>query len=192
MYYVGNIPAIESDIKHHGIKGQQWGVRNGPPYPLSDQNKQKSQDALTIKSKTSKGETVTMGERPTPKFTQFLSKYFPKIKDNVMRDKQFNINVEGKRIGDLEIFKESENSLNVVWVSVDDSERGKGYGTAVMKGVIKYAKNQKFKQITLEVPGNSPDARHIYEKLGFKATKVISDESDVWGGLTAMVLNIEE
>ena len=35
MYYVGNIPAIESDIKHHGIKGQQWGVRNGPPYPLS-------------------------------------------------------------------------------------------------------------------------------------------------------------
>ena len=21
-------------IYHHGIKGQQWGVRNGPPYPL--------------------------------------------------------------------------------------------------------------------------------------------------------------
>lgn len=20
---------------HHGIKGQQWGVQNGPPYPLS-------------------------------------------------------------------------------------------------------------------------------------------------------------
>lgn len=22
------------DIEHHGIKGQKWGVRNGPPYPL--------------------------------------------------------------------------------------------------------------------------------------------------------------
>ena len=22
-------------ISHHGIKGQQWGIRNGPPYPLS-------------------------------------------------------------------------------------------------------------------------------------------------------------
>jgi len=23
-------------IKHHGIKGQKWGVRNGPPYPIED------------------------------------------------------------------------------------------------------------------------------------------------------------
>lgn len=22
------------DVEHHGIKGQKWGVRNGPPYPL--------------------------------------------------------------------------------------------------------------------------------------------------------------
>lgn len=29
------------ELYHHGIKGQQWGVRNGPPYPLSrvDHNK---------------------------------------------------------------------------------------------------------------------------------------------------------
>jgi hypothetical protein len=27
-----------NDIAHHGIKGQKWGVRNGPPYPL-DKNK---------------------------------------------------------------------------------------------------------------------------------------------------------
>lgn len=30
MYY-------ESDyLKHHGVKGQQWGVRRGPPYPIED------------------------------------------------------------------------------------------------------------------------------------------------------------
>lgn len=23
-------------ISHHGIEGQRWGVRNGPPYPLSE------------------------------------------------------------------------------------------------------------------------------------------------------------
>jgi len=23
-------------LKHHGVKGQQWGVRNGPPYPIED------------------------------------------------------------------------------------------------------------------------------------------------------------
>ena len=24
----------ESELTHHGIKGQKWGVQNGPPYPL--------------------------------------------------------------------------------------------------------------------------------------------------------------
>lgn len=23
-------------LAHHGVKGQKWGVRNGPPYPLKD------------------------------------------------------------------------------------------------------------------------------------------------------------
>lgn len=25
-----------NDLVHHGIKGQQWGIRNGPPYPIED------------------------------------------------------------------------------------------------------------------------------------------------------------
>lgn len=23
-------------LGHHGVKGQKWGVRNGPPYPIED------------------------------------------------------------------------------------------------------------------------------------------------------------
>lgn len=26
-------------LVHHGVKGQKWGVRNGPPYPLDKSNK---------------------------------------------------------------------------------------------------------------------------------------------------------
>ena len=25
---------MEYYLKHHGIKGQEWGKQNGPPYPL--------------------------------------------------------------------------------------------------------------------------------------------------------------
>ena len=25
-----------TQLAHHGIKGQQWGKRNGPPYPLDE------------------------------------------------------------------------------------------------------------------------------------------------------------
>lgn len=29
----------DNDLMHHGIKGQQWGIRNGPPYPLDGSTK---------------------------------------------------------------------------------------------------------------------------------------------------------
>ena len=27
---------LDEFLAHHGIKGQQWGVRNGPPYPIEN------------------------------------------------------------------------------------------------------------------------------------------------------------
>jgi hypothetical protein len=55
-----------------------------------------------------------------------------------------------------------------------------------MKAARDFGKQQNFEKMTLEVPGNSPDARHIYEKLGFKVTKEADDTDDFWGGLTEM------
>lgn len=38
MWYI--IPKERTDeLYHHGIKGQKWGVRNGPPYPLDEEQK---------------------------------------------------------------------------------------------------------------------------------------------------------
>ena len=41
MYYDGiiNKPPLD-ELYHHGIKGQKWGVKNGPPYPLDKGRKQ--------------------------------------------------------------------------------------------------------------------------------------------------------
>lgn len=49
-------------IAHHGIKGQKWGVRNGPPYPID-----KALESDTIKSK--KGSSfITIAKS---KFTEY-------------------------------------------------------------------------------------------------------------------------
>lgn len=40
----------EKSLMHHGIKGQHWGIRNGPPYPL-DKNKIKMGGTFNNSSK---------------------------------------------------------------------------------------------------------------------------------------------
>lgn len=40
----------EDYIEHHGIKGQQWGVKHGPPYPLSKPMSNKIKKYKTIAS----------------------------------------------------------------------------------------------------------------------------------------------
>lgn len=35
-------------LVHHGIKGQKWGVQNGPPYPLDHQRQKQYKRAKTI------------------------------------------------------------------------------------------------------------------------------------------------
>lgn len=31
-------PSLDECLAHHGIRGQKWGVRNGPPYPLGEKD----------------------------------------------------------------------------------------------------------------------------------------------------------
>lgn len=33
------IAPTKNDIYHHGVQGQKWGIRNGPPYPLKRKTK---------------------------------------------------------------------------------------------------------------------------------------------------------
>ncbi len=148
-------------LMHHGIKGQKWGVR--------------------------KKNRVTLSELPDNPFVKYRKRISKDFREKSNRNHVYAIhNHEGKRIGDLNLYDESKNSMNVVWVGVNKKYRGQGYGTDVMKQVLDLAKKKNMSQVTLEVPGNSPAAHHIYKKLGFKDGKKLSSDDDIWGGLTSM------
>lgn len=59
----------ENDIMHHGRKGQKWGVRNGPPYPL-DQISQKSYKSAPL-TKTSSPEELNQWFQKNMKYSEF-------------------------------------------------------------------------------------------------------------------------
>lgn len=194
------IEMMTNELYHHGIRGQRWGKKNGPPYPLDPSDHSEREKKLNNQSSSQgfdaeelSNSKVKIKRNKESYIAKVLSKVSPTIRENQKKFRDYDItDANGKRIGNLSINKDSKESLNIIWIGIKEKERGKGYASSVLDSVIETAKKDGYKEITLEVPGISPDARHIYEKRGFKEVKVISDEDDVWGGLTAMRLDLTE
>ena len=183
----------EEELQHHGIKGQKWGVRryqNQDGSLTADGRKRYADSIADTKVYTKKGVEVTLRKQPTPLLAKSIQKLSKSARENAERSDFVDITVGGKRVGDLQLYRESPKSINVVWVSVDQKYEGNGYGKTVMQAVKDHAKKLGLEKVTLEVPGISPNARHIYESLGFKSKGQISDDDDSWGGLTAMELDL--
>lgn len=195
VYYSIDDLISKDELYHHGIKGQKWGRRRyqNKDGSLTPEGRKRYADSIAdTKVYTKKGVAVTLRKQPTSLISQAINKLSKSARENTTRSDFLDVTVEGKRVGDLQLFKEDPKSLNVVWVSIDPKYEGNGYGQTVMRAVVDHAKKQNLDRVTLEVPGISPNARHIYESIGFKAKGLISDEDDAWGGLTAMELDLRK
>jgi L-amino acid N-acyltransferase YncA len=179
---------VEDILSHQGVKGMHWGVRkdHAPVRRASDSH------TLT----TSKGEKVTLEGMKTPIIARGLANISSGFRKKLENSDSYHIrNATGEKVGELYVKKDpaEKNATNVVWIETHDKHKGKGYATGVMHKVVDIAKKQGRDKVTLEVPGISPDARHIYEKLGFKSKGMQkgSHSRDIWGGLTRMELDLK-
>ncbi len=60
-YLVADKPPLKY-LMHHGIKGQKWGVRRGPPYPLSDGRQKEPGKSVAKSSQSAKIEKGILQE----------------------------------------------------------------------------------------------------------------------------------
>lgn len=184
--------AGDESVEHYGVKGMHWGVRKEQSSKAREPLKSLGPDSVS--RKTASGETVTLQKIKPNKLSSFLGKVSKKYREGYSKQAALNIlDSSGKKIGDAHVQKKNDEELYLNWLGINKSARGKGYATAVMKAGRDFGKQEGFKKMTLEVPGNSPDARHIYEKLGFKVTgQDNSYGTEMWGGLTNMEYNFDE
>jgi GNAT superfamily N-acetyltransferase len=186
LNYVDKNP--DEFLEHYGVKGMHWGVRKDRnSSPLTNFGPSK------IVRKTASGEELTLEKNPPAAIHKALAKLSKTYRRDYANFASLTIrDSSGNSVGSAQVHKKSADELNLVWMTVDKSVRGKGYATATMKAAEDFARQSGVKKMTLEVPGNAPDARHIYEKHGFKVTKEAddADTDPVWGGLTEMEYNI--
>lgn len=77
-------------------------------------------------------------------------------------------------IGSISLFQEDSRSKSVVIIITKDNWN-KGYGTEVLKGVIKFLKKQKVECIYATCDGRNIGATKMCEKSGFELIDTIED-----------------
>ena len=56
-------------------------------------------------------------------------------------------------------------------IAVSTSTRGRGIGTRLLEEVLKFAKEQGYETVRLDVVDTNPRAKSLYERCGFKAVR---------------------
>lgn len=156
----------EEALEHFGIKGMRWGVRNEKP----PKEKLIGYVKEPIVRTTKNGDTVTMTPYvPKPArlagLTKGMTKNYNKTVSYVeIADKH------GTKIGKAS-FVVRKKEIHLGLIQIEKSARGQGYATEILKAAAEHGKANGMNRMILDVPFDAPDARHIYEKMGFKAIK---------------------
>lgn len=187
---------VDDFLAHFGVKGMHWGVRKEDSSSGSGKStalNQNKEPQLMLTKKFSSGDSVSIYKDPDSSLVRLLSRHFPNYAEDASKLANFTFrDKDGTKVGDATFARESPDSLYLIWVGIKRNHRGKGYASAGLKGVIEYAKKENIKTLRLEVPGNAPDAQHIYTKMGFKQDGATSgNKKDVWGGLSDMKLHLD-
>ena len=97
-----NFTTKNAELYHHGIEGQKWGIRNGPPYPLDsngDAKRAKKINKVNYKVQKEENKYTKMVRKTSSKFDKNINKLNRQIGNiDIKVDKILNSNKENKDI----------------------------------------------------------------------------------------------
>lgn len=118
-------PPYPNELYHHGIKGQRWGVRNGPPYPLSS----KVHSSVVKRKRRGKVGSYPWDEKRTPEGYE----YFNVFNESAHHPNKYITRKNGQ-VYDLPKYREAINASR----AVNSYQIGKTFGKrgAIRQGAL--------------------------------------------------------
>ena len=172
-------------LVHFGVKGMKWGVRKERYNKIRD----RTLKSTTVTTKY--GEKVNVRQIQSTKTAAAIRSLTRRGTEDWLKFDDYDISVGGKKVGNATLKRVSGDEINLQWLGIDSKFRGKGYATAVFGAAVEMGRKSGAKKLTLEVPGNSPDAKYIYERAGFKIVGE-AEYDPFWGSLTNMEMDLRE
>jgi hypothetical protein len=174
--------SYESYLSHHGIKGQKWGVENGPPYPLND----------VVKAIAYKGGDLGNGkkvenftEKDVRKARKIVDRNLKTMSDTELQQYKARIMLEqqvksttGKDTGDKLVQKLKSNAVDMVADSIKTS--GKELLTNAEKAAIVNVIEQIYGPDVAAMISNGVSAYDIMNnKVNNRKTNAESEEKEI-------------
>lgn len=179
--------AYPNELYHHGVKGQSWGIRNGPPYPIGSGKTTvkyvRNRNAVnSIFNSMSDKEKInlagTAGSNKVPK--QYVSKkeYGPKsslINTHIVYNGKMPV-----AFCDLWNFNNGR-ALIAVGTRGGKGFRNKGYASrALTEGINSFKANPNLKELDYYVHAGNDASISLARKYGFK----VFEQNEYFTGLS--------
>jgi DNA-binding MarR family transcriptional regulator/GNAT superfamily N-acetyltransferase len=95
------------------------------------------------------------------------------------RERCWVAEMNGENVGCVMLVKENEATARLRLLLVEPKARGLGLGARLVDECVRFAREAKYKKITVWTHSVLTGARHIYEKAGFRLTS--SEPRHAWG-----------
>lgn len=129
-------------LAHHGIRGQQWGVRNGPPYPLKNPRTDISKKTYSKINEIYRSMPLSDRRMIDPDISDDPQDYFSSP-EYYAKNTAFNsVNDHGFVIAEKIPEDKNVDDTHGVEIGIGVTEKGRGIGTGLTKDLVDWFNGQ--------------------------------------------------